>query len=109
MKSLVNFIAGILKGDLSKPKSQDLRHPKAVNQALQTIKKFDAGSNKKAVGPVVYTSKLDKVDEPATLDRLSTDVSQAIQKGRVEKKMSKAELAKQINEQLKVVHVEPNK
>ncbi|KAL4296117.1 hypothetical protein GQ457_12G023380 [Hibiscus cannabinus] len=94
----------------SKPKSQDLRDPKAVNQALrsgaavQTIKKFDAGSNKKAAaGPVIYARKLDEAEEPAALDRVPTDVRQAIQKARLEKKMSQAELAKQINEQLKVV------
>ncbi|KAJ7973883.1 putative Multiprotein-bridging factor [Quillaja saponaria] len=93
----------------SKPKAQDLRKPKAVNQALrsggevQTIKKFDAGSNKKTAGPVVYARKLDEGTEPGCLDRVSTDVRQAIQKARLDKKMSQAELAKQINERPQVV------
>ncbi|XVF34807.1 hypothetical protein REPUB_Repub18cG0090400 [Reevesia pubescens] len=93
----------------SKPKAQELRDPKAVNQALrsgapvQTIKKFDAGSNKKTEGPVVNTRKLDEGTEPAALDRVSTDVRQAIQKARLEKKMRQAELAKLINKQPKVV------
>ncbi|MBA0567966.1 hypothetical protein Golob_005494 [Gossypium lobatum] len=93
----------------SKPKAQDLRDPKAVNQALrsgapvQTIKKFDAGSNRKTAGPVVNARKLDEGTEPAALDRVPTDVRQTIQKARLEKKLSQAELAKLINEQLKVV------
>ncbi|XVE54297.1 hypothetical protein DITRI_Ditri03aG0069500 [Diplodiscus trichospermus] len=93
----------------SKAKAQDLRDPKVVNQALrsgapvQTIKKFDAGSKKKIAGPVVHARKLDEGTEPAALDRVSTNVKQAIQKARLEKKMSQAELAKQINEQPKVV------
>ncbi|GAV79506.1 HTH_3 domain-containing protein/MBF1 domain-containing protein [Cephalotus follicularis] len=92
----------------SKPKAQDTRNPKAVNQAMrigapvQTIKKFDAGSNKKTA-PVVNARKLDEAAEPAALDRVSPDVRQAIQKARLEKKMSQVELAKQINERPQVV------
>ncbi|XP_030530151.1 multiprotein-bridging factor 1c [Rhodamnia argentea] len=93
----------------SKPKSQDLRDPKAVNQALrsgapvQTVKKFDAGSNKKSSAPAIHARKLDEAAEPAALEKLPAEVRQAIQKARLEKKMSQAELAKQINEQPKVV------
>ncbi|KAK7271286.1 hypothetical protein RJT34_27061 [Clitoria ternatea] len=92
----------------SKPKAQDLRNPKAVNQALRsgaevsTVKKFDAGSNKKT-GPLVNPRKLDEGTEPATLERVAGEVRHAIQKARVEKKMSQAELAKQINERTQVV------
>jgi putative transcription factor len=92
----------------SRTKSQDLRDPKAVNQALragapvQTIRKADAGSNKKAA-PVVNARKLDEAGEPASLDRVSSNVRQAIQKARLEKKMSQADLAKQINERSQVV------
>ncbi|KAL6221810.1 hypothetical protein ACLB2K_005205 [Fragaria x ananassa] len=92
----------------SKPKPQDLRKPKVVNQALrsgapvQTIKKSDAGHNKKAA-PAVSVKKLDEAAEPAVLDRVSADVRHAIQKARLEKKMSQAELAKRINELPKVV------
>ncbi|PON94530.1 Transcription regulator, DNA-binding [Trema orientale] len=95
----------------SKPKAQDLREPKAVNQALrsgaavQTVKKFDAGSNKKssASATVVNARKLDEGTEPTALDRVAPEVRQAIQKARLEKKMSQAELAKQINERPQVV------
>ncbi|CAB4318828.1 unnamed protein product [Prunus armeniaca] len=92
----------------SRPKGQDLRDPKVVNQALrsgapiQTIKKFDAGSNKKAA-PVVSVKKLEEGTEPAALDRVSTDVRQAIQKARLAKKLSQADLAKRINERPQVV------
>ncbi|KAI4380417.1 hypothetical protein MLD38_006612 [Melastoma candidum] len=95
----------------SNPKSQELRGPKAVNQALrsgapvQTIKKFDAGSNKKssAAAPAVNPRKLDEGTEPAALDRVPPEVRLALQKARLEKKMSQAELGKLINEQPKVV------
>ncbi|KAJ0030587.1 hypothetical protein Pint_13150 [Pistacia integerrima] len=92
----------------SKTKAQQLRDPKAVNQALrsgapvQTIKKFDAGSNKKTA-PVVNARKLDESTDPGTLDRVPGEVRQAIQKARLEKKMSQAELAKLINERPQVV------
>ena len=88
----------------SKPKAHDLRDPKAVNEALrsgaavQTVKKFDAGFNKKSAAPVVNTRKLDEGTEPAALDRVAPEVRQSIQRARLEKKMSQAELAKQINE-----------
>ncbi|CAK9147249.1 unnamed protein product [Ilex paraguariensis] len=93
----------------SKPKTQDLRDPKAVNQALrsgaqvQTVKKFDAGSNKRTPSTAVNARKLDEAGEPAALDRVSAEVRQAIQKARIEKKLSQAELAKQINERPQVV------
>ncbi|GAA0185529.1 hypothetical protein Leryth_018515 [Lithospermum erythrorhizon] len=93
-------------------KSHDLRDPKAINQALrsgaqvQTIKKHDGGSNKKsaaATAPVVNTRKLDEAEEPAALGKVSVEVRQAIQKARIEKKMSQAELGKLINERPQVI------
>ncbi|KAK1365395.1 Multiprotein-bridging factor 1c [Heracleum sosnowskyi] len=93
-----------------KPKAQDLRDPKAVNKALrtgaqvETVKKHTAGQNKKtAAAPVVDARKLDAAAEPASLERVATEVRQAIQKARIEKKLSQAELAKQINERTQVV------
>lgn len=92
----------------SKPKAQELRDPKAVNKAIrsgapvQTLKRFDGGANKKAA-PIMNTRKLDEGTEPAALDRVSVDVRQLIQKARLEKKMSQAELAKLINERPQVV------
>ncbi|XP_075649886.1 multiprotein-bridging factor 1c-like [Castanea sativa] len=91
----------------NRTKVQD-RDKKAVNQALQTgaamqtTKKAEAGSNKKAA-PVVNVKKLDEAAELAALERVSTEVKQLIQKATLEKKMSQVELAKQINEQPQVV------
>ncbi|KAM3338895.1 multiprotein-bridging factor 1c [Capsicum galapagoense] len=91
----------------TKTKAQDLKNPKAVNQALrtgapvQTVKKFDAGLNKKTAA--VNARKLDEAAEPAALEKVPVDVRQAIQKARIEKKMSQADLAKQINERTQVV------
>ncbi|KAF4348442.1 hypothetical protein G4B88_026969 [Cannabis sativa] len=94
----------------SKPKAQDLRDPKAVNRALrsgaavQTIKKFDAGANKKATtAPVVNVRKLEEGTEPAALNRVAPEVRLAIQKARMAKNLSQGDLAKQINERPQVV------
>ncbi|VVA98442.1 unnamed protein product [Arabis nemorensis] len=96
----------------SKQKSQDLRDPKAVNAALrtgvsvQTVKKFDAGSNKKGkstAAPVKNPKKLEEETEPSAIDRVKAEVRLTIQKARLEKKMSQADLAKQINERTQVV------
>lgn len=93
----------------SRPKAQVLRDPKAVNQALragaqvQTVKKFDGGTNKKAPATAVYARKLDDAAEPAALDRVAPEVRQLIQKARIDKKLSQADLAKQINERPQVV------
>lgn len=73
-----------------------------VRRRVQTIKKSDVGSNKKTA-PVVNARKLDEGTEPAALEKVPTEVRHAIQKARLEKKMSQAELAKQINERPQVV------
>lgn len=85
----------------SKSKAQELRNPEAVNQELrsgapvQTVKKFDAGSNKKTAGAVINMRKLDKGTEP--------DTPRQIQRARLGKKMSQPDLAKQINQRPQVV------
>ncbi|XP_010532849.1 PREDICTED: multiprotein-bridging factor 1c [Tarenaya hassleriana] len=97
----------------SKQKAQDLRDPKAVNAALRsgaavlTVKKSDRGSNRKGSSavatPAVSARKLEEAEEPAALEKVRGEVRLAIQKARLEKKMSQAELAKQINERPQVV------
>ncbi|KAJ8459837.1 hypothetical protein OPV22_032763 [Ensete ventricosum] len=92
-----------------KPRAVDLKDPKAVNQAIragafvEAVKKFEAGTNKKAVGPAVYARKLDETTEPAALERVGAEVRHTIQRARLAKKMSQAELAKLINERAQVV------
>ncbi|XP_078177379.1 multiprotein bridging factor 1C [Carex rostrata] len=96
----------------NKPKSSDLKSSKVVNNALrtgapvETVKKAEAGTNKKTnstAGPVVDARKLDGTTEPAGFERVGAEVRTAIQKARLAKKMSQAELAKQINERVQVV------
>uniref|UniRef100_A0A0C9QMD7 TSA: Wollemia nobilis Ref_Wollemi_Transcript_22472_631 transcribed RNA sequence n=1 Tax=Wollemia nobilis TaxID=56998 RepID=A0A0C9QMD7_9CONI len=90
-------------------KSSEARDPKAVNAALrsgarvETVKKCDGGHNKKTAQPVVNARKLDEETEPAALQKVSGEVRQAIQKARLELKMSQAELAKRINERPQVI------
>ncbi|CAA7409947.1 unnamed protein product [Spirodela intermedia] len=96
-----------------KTKASELRDPKAVNQAIragavvETVKKHDGGSNRKGssatAGPVVNARKLDEQTEPAALDRVPTEMRLAIQKARLAKKMSQADLAKAICEKPQVV------
>lgn len=91
-----------------KPKSADLKDCKAVNQAIragaavETVKKLDGGSNKKA-STAVHARKLDESTEPSGFERVGAEIRQAIQKARLAKKMSQAELAKHINERVQVV------
>ncbi|KAI0497911.1 hypothetical protein KFK09_021149 [Dendrobium nobile] len=99
--------------DLRNPGARPLTDPKVVNNAIrsgaeiETVKKFDAGSNKKgssaASQPAMNARKLDEQTEQAALDRVSADLRLAIQKARLDKKISQAELAKQINERAQVV------
>ena len=91
----------------AKPKAADLKSAKAVNQALrsgapvETARKATAGTNKKA--PAASARKLDEMTEPAALDRVAGEVRAVIQKARVAKGWSQAELAKRINERTQVV------
>ncbi|CAO2841467.1 unnamed protein product [Amaranthus hypochondriacus] len=93
----------------TRPNTQDLRDPKAINKALrsgipvETVKKAVAGTNKKAPATVVNARKLDEETEPAALAKVAPEIRLAIQKARIDKKMSQAELAKQINERPQVV------
>ncbi|KAF5812655.1 putative transcription factor Lambda-DB family [Helianthus annuus] len=93
----------------TKPKATVLRDSKSIHQAIragaqvQTVKKHDGGTNKKAPATAVYARKLDEAEQPAAIDRVATEVRQLIQKARIEKKLSQADLAKQINERPQVV------
>ncbi|KAL2929305.1 Multiprotein-bridging factor 1c [Bienertia sinuspersici] len=93
----------------SRQKAQDLRDPKAVNQALRsgqavsTVKKAVGGANKKPPATAINARKLDEETEPGSLAKVSNEVRLAIQKARIDKKMSQAELAKLINERPQVV------
>lgn len=88
----------------------DARDPKVIAAAIragaevQTVRKFDAGSNKKqSGGPSLNTRKLDEENEPAALERVSLEVKHRIQKARLDKKLTQAQLAQMINERPQVV------
>jgi putative transcription factor len=91
------------------PKSSDLRDPKAVNAALrsgaeiQVTKKIDGGKNQKTPATAINARKLDQETEPLTFEKVAPEVKQAIQKARLEKKLTQVELAKSINEPPKVI------
>ena len=95
----------------TKTKAADLKSAKAVNQALrsgapvETVRKAAAGTNKKASAAAVAAParKLDETTEPAGLERVAGEVRAVIQKARVAKGWSQAELAKRINERAQVV------
>uniref|UniRef100_A0A6V7QQ09 HTH cro/C1-type domain-containing protein n=1 Tax=Ananas comosus var. bracteatus TaxID=296719 RepID=A0A6V7QQ09_ANACO len=69
--------------------------------AVETVKKHDAGTNKKSAP--ASARKLDEATEPVGLERVGAEVRSAIQRARVAKGMSQAELAKRINERAQVV------
>ncbi|KAL9224031.1 hypothetical protein vseg_000106 [Gypsophila vaccaria] len=93
----------------SRPTSTALRNPKAVNQAMrsgaavETVKKAVGGTNKKPPATAVSARKLEEETEPGTFTRVGPEVRTRIQKARIDKKMSQAELAKMINERPQVV------
>ncbi|KAK1611159.1 hypothetical protein QYE76_034832 [Lolium multiflorum] len=93
----------------AKPKAADLKSARAVNQALrsgapvETVRKAAAGTNRKAAAAEAPARKLDEPTEPAALDRVAGEVRAVIQRARVAKGWSQAELAKRISERAQVV------
>ncbi|OEL23312.1 Multiprotein-bridging factor 1c [Dichanthelium oligosanthes] len=94
----------------TKPKAADLKSAKAVNQALrsgaavETVRKSAAGTNKHpSAAAAAPARKLDETTEPAAVERVAAEVRAAIQKARVAKGWSQAELAKRISERAQVV------
>ncbi|KAJ0799808.1 putative RNA-directed DNA polymerase transcription factor Lambda-DB family [Helianthus annuus] len=64
----------------TKPKATVLRDSKSIHQAIragaqvQTVKKHDGGTNKKAPATAVYARKLDEAEQPAAIDRVATEM-----------------------------------
>ena len=90
-------------------KAAEARDPKTIAAAIragadvQTVRKFDAGSNKKQSSPSLNTRKLDEEHEAVALERVSSEVKHRIQKARLDKKLTQAQLAQLINERPQVV------
>ncbi|KAH7314457.1 hypothetical protein KP509_21G003800 [Ceratopteris richardii] len=70
---------------------------------VQVVKKFDAAKNNTGAGPLKDPRKLDSETEPGSLDRVSSEVRQAIQKARLAKGLTQIQLAKAISERPQVV------
>jgi putative transcription factor len=92
------------------PSAAAKKDEKAVNEArraggpIETIKKFNAGSNKAATSATgLNTKKLDDETEVLAHERVSTDLKKNIMQARLDKKLTQAQLAQQINEKPQVI------
>lgn len=92
------------------PNAAAKKDEKAVNAArrtggpIETIKKFNAGSNKAASSSTTLnTRKLDDETEVLAHERVSTDLKKNIMQARLDKKLTQAQLAQQINEKPQII------
>lgn len=92
------------------PNAAAKRDEKAVNEArraggpIETVKKYNAGSNKASSStPGLNTKKLDEETEVLSHERVSTDLKKAIMQARLDKKLTQAQLAQQINEKPQII------
>jgi putative transcription factor len=92
------------------PNASAKKDEKAVNEArraggpIETIKKFNAGSNKAATSATgLNTKKLDDETEVLAHERVSADLKKNIMQARLEKKLTQAQLAQQINEKPQII------
>lgn len=69
--------------------------------AVETVKKFSAGSNKTGAGQ--DAAKLDRETEELHHDRVPTELKKKIQQARLEKKLTQAQLGNLINEKPSVI------
>lgn len=83
------------------------KDPQAVNKAMrqgapvETVKKPAAGQNKQLTG--AQAAKIENETEEFKHEKVSQDLRKAIQQARQAKGWSQSDLAKQINENVKVV------
>ena len=78
-------------------------------QPIETSKKFLGGTNKSTKKLVPNAGKLDEDTGDYHIDRVSHDFATALQKARLKKKMTQAELAKAVNEKPSVINAYENK
>eukprot|EP00252_Welwitschia_mirabilis_P007058 TRINITY_DN180_c0_g2_i1.p1 TRINITY_DN180_c0_g2~~TRINITY_DN180_c0_g2_i1.p1 ORF type:complete len:143 (-),score=23.71 TRINITY_DN180_c0_g2_i1:387-815(-) len=83
---------------------------KAVNAArraggpIETVKKYNAGSNKAPSSSTsLNTKKLDDETEVLSHERVSSGLKKNIMEARLNKKLTQAQLAQQINEKPQVI------
>ncbi|KAL6644287.1 hypothetical protein ACP70R_015895 [Stipagrostis hirtigluma subsp. patula] len=95
------------------PTAAAKKDEKAVNAArragaeIETMKKFNAGTNKAASsGTSLNTKRLDDDTENLALgqdERVSSDLKKNLMQARLDKKMTQAQLAQMINEKPQVI------
>ncbi|KAG0593252.1 hypothetical protein M758_1G308600 [Ceratodon purpureus] len=92
------------------PTSGAKKDEKAVNAArrsgaeLETIKKFNAGSNKAATSATgLNTKRLDDETDVLAHEKVSGELKKNIMQARLDKKLTQAQLAQLINEKPQIV------
>jgi putative transcription factor len=92
------------------PTAAAKKDEKAVNAArrsgaeIETMKKYNAGSNKAASsGTSLNTKRLDEDTENLAHERVSSDLKKNIMQARLDKKLTQAQLAQMINEKPQVI------
>ncbi|KAH9309090.1 hypothetical protein KI387_037001, partial [Taxus chinensis] len=92
------------------PNSAAKKDEKAVNAArrtgapIETIRKFNAGSNKAASSSTTLnTKKLDDETEVLSHERVPSELRKNIMQARLDKKLTQAQLAQQINEKPQII------
>jgi len=92
------------------PNASAKKDEKAVNAArraggpIETIKKFNAGSNKAATSATgLNTKKLDDETEVLAHEKVSGELKKNIMQGRLDKKLTQAQLAQLINEKPQII------
>ncbi|MED6219094.1 Multiprotein-bridging factor 1a [Stylosanthes scabra] len=92
------------------PNAAAKKDEKAVNAArragadIETVKKYNAGTNKAASsGTSLNTKRLDDDTENLAHERVPTELKKAIMQARMDKKLTQAQLAQIINEKPQVI------
>ncbi|KAI4363866.1 hypothetical protein MLD38_020032 [Melastoma candidum] len=92
------------------PNAAAKKDEKAVNAArragadIETVKKYNAGTNKAASsGTSLNTKKLDDDTENLAHERVPTELKKNIMQARMDKKLTQAQLAQLINEKPQII------
>mmetsp|Transcript_35277 Transcript_35277/g.140193 ORF Transcript_35277/g.140193 Transcript_35277/m.140193 type:complete len:133 (-) Transcript_35277:1111-1509(-) len=91
----------ILGGNNRRPSKASMNQA-ARDGKIETEKKYGAGGNKK--GSDANMAKLDAETEDFHHKKVSTSMAQDIQKARLSKKMTQAQLAQRINEKPQIIN-----
>ncbi len=60
---------------------------------METLKKFDGGSNKHSSGPIKHAAKLENETEVFEHEHVSTELKKQIQQARIAKKLTQAQVS----------------